>query len=176
MLTIVWQVEKILYVLTLWLIIFGVFGISINPKWSAEDYLRSQEKMMYTSATNVTKNNHCPLGVQSTTLMSESLKPKCGREQDSQPDPVDIKVFSWTRYWRLHDSLVVDNKDDECLSRKCQGASLLFCSNGFEQHWGHCKRENYDKPGLQPRAVWGNFVLVSHRAYVGGTTLISLQA
>lgn len=94
MLTIVWQVEKILYVLTLWLIIFGVFGISINPKWSAEDYLRSQEKMMYTSAMNVTKNNHCPLGVQSTTLMSESLKPKCGREQDSQPDPVDIKVFS----------------------------------------------------------------------------------
>ena len=49
---------------------------------------------MYTSAMNVTKNNHCPLGVQSTTLMSESLKPKCGREQDSQPDPLDIKVFS----------------------------------------------------------------------------------
>jgi hypothetical protein len=176
MLTIVWQAEKILYVLTLWLIIFGLFGISINTKWSAEDNLRSREKMLYTSVTNATKNDHCPLGVQSTTLMSESLKPKCGREQDSPPDPVDIKVFSWTRYWRLHDSLVIDNKDDECLSRKCQGVGVLFCSNGFEQHWGQCRTENYDNPGLKPRAVWSSFVLASQRAYDGGTTLITLKA
>lgn len=173
-LTIVWQFEKVLYLLTLWLIIFGVFGLSVNGKWSAEDNLRSREKILYASAANVTKNDLCLAGVQSTTLMIESLKPKCGRDQDSQPDPVDIKVFSWTRYWRLHDSLVIDKKGDECLSRKCQGASSLFCSNGFEQHWGHCKTENYDKPGFQPRAAWRQLVLVSQRAYFNGTTLKEL--
>ena len=94
---------------------------------------------MYTSAMNVTKNNHCPLGVQSTTLMSESLKPKCGREQDSQPDPLDIKVFSLSSTGVIARERTTINLD--------------------------CSRELY-----------GNFVLVRHRAYVGGTTLISLQA
>jgi hypothetical protein len=30
---------------------------------------------------------------------------------------------------------------DYCLHSDCQGEELLFCSVGFEQHWGQCSTE-----------------------------------
>jgi hypothetical protein len=113
-------------------------------------------------------------GIQKVTLMSTILKNTCTKAKQFPADPVAIKVFGWTRWWRLAPSLVINDKQDNCLQRNCQSSSLLFCANGFEMHWGECKRSNMNVN--YPRDEWAKAALQSQYAFMGTSELKMVAA
>ena len=171
---ILWQMESWTYLGCIWLIVWCVFAFNLPTGDTSETSLMHEEKLLYNSTSSVLKNNDCLTGIQKVTLMSTILKNTCTKAKQFPADPVDIKVFGWTRWWRLASSLVINDKQDNCLRRNCQSSSLLFCANGFEMHWGECKRSimnvNY------PRDEWTTTALKSQYAFMGGTELKMVAA
>jgi hypothetical protein len=167
-----WKFESWLYLLCIYFVVWGVFALNVSTADTPETRLRHEEKLMYNSTSVSVNNNDCSKGIQSVTLMRDVLKNTCSKNQDTSPDPVDMKVFGWTRWWRLNPLLVIGDKQDACLQRSCQKSSLLFCGNGFEMYWGECERSLSDI--TYPRATWANKVLKSQYAYLGGTSLAPL--
>ena len=64
--------------------------------------------------------------------------------------PVTMKVFAWTRSFVLQKEVVSWDPGSAA-------ADVLFCSNGFEQHWGQCKRQFLDPKEFQ--SGWKSEVL-----------------
>jgi hypothetical protein len=168
-----WKCELIVYVLCISFVVFGVFAHNVPLSHTSETLLRFEEKLMYNSTSVSVPNSDCQKGIQSVTLMKHALNHVCTKTIDTSPDPVDLKVFGWTRWWRLNPALVIGDKDDACLQRDCQKASLLFCGNGFEMYWGECHRSLKDIS--YPRPAWVKTVLESQYAYLGGTSLAALS-
>jgi hypothetical protein len=171
--TFLWKCELIVYVLCISFVVFGVFAHNFPLSNTSETLLRFEEKLMYNSTSVSVPNSDCQKGIQSVTLMKNALNHLCTKTIDTSPDPVDLKVFGWTRWWRLDPALVIGDKDDACLQRDCQKASLLFCGNGFEMYWGECHRSLKDIS--YPRPGWVTTVLESQYAYQGGTSLAALS-
>jgi hypothetical protein len=178
---VVWQSEKYLYLLTTWLMIIGILAISANSDATtppAEARLRFAEKILYKAAAKHNANNACALGVQRNPLLSTILTSSCDEnevmKQDESVDPVDMKVFAWSRWWQMNDKPVIMSKQDVCSKRDCAEYSLLFCSGGFEQHWGQCKTEYFGYHLHAPRDNWAAEVLDNMYAFQGTSALKSL--
>lgn len=178
---VVWQSEKYLYLLTTWLMIIGILAISANSDATtppAEARLRFAEKILYKAAAKYNANNACALGVQKNPLLSTILTSSCDdkevMKQDESVDPVDMKVFAWSRWWQMNDRPVIMNKQDVCSKRDCAEYGLLFCSAGFEQHWGQCKAEYFGAHLHAPRDNWAAEVLNNMYAFQGTSALKSL--
>lgn len=178
---VVWQSEKYLYLLTTWLMIIGILAISANSDATtppAEARLRFAEKILYKAAAKHNANNACALGLQMNPLLSTILTSSCDdkevMKQDESVDPVDMKVFAWSRWWQMNDKPVIMSKQDVCSKRDCAEYSLLFCSGGFEQHWGQCKTEYFGSHLHAPRDNWAAEVLNNMYAFQGTSALKSL--
>jgi len=178
---VVWQSEKYLYLITVWLMIIGILAISANTDATtppAEARLRFAEKILYKAASTFKANNACSLGVQKNPLLSTMLTSSCDEkdvmQEDGSIDPVDMKVFVWSRWWQMNDRPVIMNKQDVCSKRDCQAYSLLFCSAGFEQHWGQCKSEYFGSRFHAPRDDWTVKVLDNIYAFLGTSQLKTL--
>lgn len=168
-----WKCELIVYILCISFVVFGVFAHNFPLSNTSETLLRFEEKLMYNSTSVSVPNSDCQQGIQSVTLMKHTLNHVCTKTIDTSPDPIDLKVFGWTRWWRLNPTLVIGDKEDACLQRDCQKASLLFCGNGFEMYWGECHRSLKDIS--YPRPGWAKTVLESQYAYLGSTSLAALS-
>jgi len=178
---VVWQSEKYLYLITVWLMIIGILAISANTDATtppAEARLRFAEKILYKAASTFKANNACSLGVQKNPLLSTMLASSCDEkdvmQEDGSIDPVDMKVFVWSRWWQMNDRPVIMNKQDVCSKRDCQAYSLLFCSAGFEQHWGQCKAGYFGSHVHAPRDDWTVKVLDNIYAFLGTSQLKTL--
>ena len=82
----------------------------------ADDLLLKYEEKQY-SLDTPTKNPACT--AQTISLVSSLLK-------NDGINPVDLKVYFWTRGWNL----------DLSVSPSFAG---WFCTNGLEHHWGQCQ-------------------------------------
>ena len=152
---------------------------------STESTLRFIEKMLYTamkdtkilSKVTAEHGNTCKNGTHVNKLMFTTVAHThtdsktsfdCTEEKvyyadtsDEHIDPVDMKVFAWTRFFQLRNRLTSSSVKDECFSTNCQGSAVLFCSNAFEQHWGQCKQAFQHSPGDVLRKSWKDTVLDS---------------
>lgn len=174
----VWQMEKYLYLLTVWLMIVGVLALSVTTdatKPSAEVRLRFAEKVNYRAASKLNPNVACSKGTQMNSLLAKVLTDSCDEksvmQEDGDVDPVDMKVFVWSRWWQMVNKPVVMSKQDVCSKRDCQEYDALFCSVGFEQHWGQCKDEYLDYHGHVPRDNWSARILDNVYAYLGTSSV-----
>ena len=158
-----WQAEKYLYLITVWSTILTILIMSspINniSNIPAAVRLRFAEKIVHKTSSRATANENCALGVQKSTLLSSMLKEACEAkdvlDDNGSVDPVDMKVFFWSRGWQFTNSPVIMSKEDDCSKRNCQGSSLLFCSGGFEQHWGQCQMSYNELHQMYfPRETW----------------------
>ena len=82
----------------------------------ADDLLLKYEEKQY-SLDTPTRNPACT--AQTISLVSSLLK-------NDGINPVDLKVYFWTRGWNL----------DLSVSPSFAG---WFCTNGLEHHWGQCQ-------------------------------------
>lgn len=147
--------EVILYILSVLVILFATFLISVPVtlffmKIAAEAELLFYENKMYVEMGNARKN--C-VGITNSTLM---LKAQTSFESvdnvfPNTVSPVHMKVFGWTRsYTQLRDSTY---DTDVCDDKLCPSADVLFCANAFEQHWGQCHDHfhKYQLPVFEPK-------------------------
>jgi hypothetical protein len=120
-----WKFESWLYLLCICFVVWGVFALEVSTSDTSETRLRHEEKLMYNATSISVKDAACSKGILRTTLMSHVLKDTCSKKQDTSPDLVDIKVFGWTRWWRLNPLLVIGDRTHACneLVRR-----LVYCS------------------------------------------------
>jgi hypothetical protein len=80
-------------------------------------------------------------------FMNTTMCKKKDGIQGDKYNPVSMKVFSWTRFLVLQNYLPNGKFNGIACKDSCPPASLLFCTNGFEQKWGQCK---YGVNGVLP--------------------------
>ncbi len=130
-------ISEILFCGISFFVIFGaLFGYAMWNGLHTEDKLERYEKLQYGLTGRATINTQCnAVGKYKTVdLVNEQLHASNLGDRDwddrhqwlqSQVDPIDLKVFFWTKYW---------NSD-----LAIQGSMpRWFCSNGFEHHWMQC--------------------------------------
>lgn len=151
---ILWKTEAIVYLFCVFLCITVMLSMPSDSKMPSKDNpergLLFLEQMMYQKTESpVTDQTTCYRGINQTGLMS-GLTHICKSDDaykyaaDDKISPVTMKVFAWTRSFKLQDKIA-----SFLCSNKCASAAVLFCSNGFEQHWGQCKRE-FKEPNNMP--------------------------
>lgn len=129
--------------------------------------LREDEKYQYFSLAETTSMGiTCAKGVQHNTVMRDIAGSKCSALNDPEgkwnlgrDTPVDMKVYEWTRWWRVIPTPVVKDetgKTQECTN--CQDVDTYFCSTGFEPQFNTCTREykrvSQNLPGRPVPLAW----------------------
>ena len=136
---ILYYLELVMYCLIVW-IIFGLFFLIAMPDagltWNnSEKKLIFLEQMMYQNTDVPIMSSACNHGIQRNELIAKIHHLCTDRSSDLYKiRPVTLKVFAWTRFFVLQHE-VVDHVP------AAASADVLFCSNGFEQHWGQCKSQ-----------------------------------
>ena len=120
--------------------IFALFSIIFDETLQQDDQLVKYEKIQY-DLSEVAPNTKC--GVTGTfsksSLVHSEIKRKDGEitwkttdswTADSRVDPVELKVYFWTKGWNVQ--LIKD-----------PSFGAWFCTNGLEHHWGQCLHSPY---------------------------------
>ena len=109
------------------------------------DKLRRLESIQYLGMhkTDVATNSNCATGVKYNTLLHDFMELKAETKyadiSASTDNPVNFKVFAWTRWWQL----------ELRQTGAKQGPAQYFCSNGLEQEYGVCAAEVSLRPGVK---------------------------
>lgn len=120
--------------------IIALFSIIFDDTLQQDDQLVKYEKIQY-DLSEVAPNTKC--GVAGTfsksSLVHSEIKRKDGEitwkttdswTADSRVDPVELKVYFWTKGWNVQ--LIKD-----------PSFGAWFCTNGLEHHWGQCLHSMY---------------------------------
>lgn len=133
-------------------IFLTLFGYSLDTGLHADDWLERYEKLQYGLTSTAKENRNCARtstlktnNLVNLQLMSAKDEVKDWEAQDrwvsSQAvDPVDLKVFFWTKGWNLDLSLF-------------PSIQVWFCTNGLEHHWGQCQYSLAKYGAQMPKAV-----------------------
>ena len=97
--------------------------------------LRKLESVQYLAMADAVTNAICGTGVQKNPMLQLmggfSTDTKFGnRGVLAQKNPVNFKVFHWTRWWEFAQT-----------SPQLQGPDLYLCSLGMDQHFGTCQKQ-----------------------------------
>ena len=129
--------------------------------------LGDDEKYQYFSlAESTSVGTTCAKGVQHNKVMRDIAGSTCAALTDPEAKwklgrdtPVDMKVYEWTRWWRVIPTPVVKDetgKTQECTN--CQDVDTYFCSTGFEPQFDTCTREykrvSQNLPGRPVPLAW----------------------
>jgi hypothetical protein len=166
-----WKCEGYLYIVSVWVIIAALSFIPmVNESNNPEGTLLFLEKIMYTATASVDKfgialdpAKLCDNSISTNSLVSMAMakgKFDCTKTklyENWEIGPVHMKVFAWTRFFQLQEEYSINTKN-ACTERDCAPPSVLFCSNGFEQHWGQCKKEFLLFPARQLAGSWKTLV------------------
>ena len=150
------MVEYYLYYFGI-IVFFGIIIGMLNINNTPERSLIFKEQTMYQSSS-LDKVNQLPVDSKRDCVVPDSYfknefmnKEMCkkndGIEKGGKYNPVGMKVFSWMRFLVLQDVLPSGKLNGIACKDSCPPASLLFCTNGFEQKWGQCK---YGVNGVLP--------------------------
>ncbi len=149
-----------LFIFVVFSIILDILNITDTPEKS----LIFQEQTMYQSSTRTSympppSGQECVLPdiyFKDNFMNTTMCKKKDGIQGDKY-NPVSMKDFSWTRFLVLQNYLPNGKFKGIACKDSCPPASLLFCTNGFEQKWGQCK---YGVNGvLPPPEPWNGLEL-----------------
>jgi len=140
------------YCATIFLIIVFSFVNATTPPLS--ENLRKLENSQYASmsAVDLRLNDNCKnAGVQSNSLLKTLLGFQSSKKfKDIYPDlnnPVNFKVWAWTRWWQL-----------EAGSSSTQDATYYLCSVGMEQVFEACRAQYATTPGKALDPTFKTFV------------------
>ena len=138
---ILYIMEFVMYFLIVSMIIGTLFVIAMPGSFvfhNPEKRLILLEQMMYQNTNTPTPKTECSNGIQKNNLVAH-INELCSdiSSEVYKIRPVTMKVFAWTRSFVLQKQVI---SWDAGLA----AADVLFCSNGFEQHWGQCKRQFLD--------------------------------
>lgn len=129
------------YSATIFLII--VFSFVHSNESHLSEKLRTLENSQYASmsAVDLRPNTLCTnAGVQSNSLLKTFLDLESSKKfKDISPDwnnPVNFKVWAWTRWWQL-----------EAGAASTLDAKYYLCSVGMEQVFGECRAQYATTPG-----------------------------
>jgi hypothetical protein len=138
-----YKYQYVLMILAVLLLVFLSVFSGFTGDSEYED-LRQIESAQYAGmhSSDLKVNTACTTnGVQSNGLLHDFLAVKSGEKYDMIPvdntNPVNFKVFAWTRWWEL-----------KAGQSTAQGPELYFCSTGMEQEFGACRRQYAQKPGV----------------------------
>lgn len=144
-------------------IIFMYVQLFMPEVWG--NGLRDDEKYQYFSlAESTSLGTTCPRGVQHNSAMRNIAGSECSGDVKAKwtlgkDTPIDMKVYEWTRWWRVIQTPVVrdpSGKPQEC--KDCQDVDTFFCSTGFEPQFDKCaseyKRVSQSLPGRPVPAAW----------------------
>jgi len=97
--------------------------------------LRQLESVQYLAMQEADSNSLCQYGVQKNPMLQLmggfSTDMKFGdRKVLEQKNPVNFKVFHWTRWWEI-----------PATSPQFQGPLLYLCSLGMDQYFGTCHKQ-----------------------------------
>jgi hypothetical protein len=144
---ILYIMEFVMYCLIVCMIIGTLFVIAMPGSFvfhNPEKRLIFLEQMMYQNTNHPTPDAACSNGIQKNNLVAK-INDLCSDSSSEVYEfrPVTMKVFAWTRFFVLQKQV-----DDGSAA-----ADVLFCSNGFEQHWGQCKSQFLD-PKIDLSTAW----------------------
>jgi hypothetical protein len=145
------------FIIIMWVLLF------MPDVWG--NGLRDDEKYQYFSLAEST-GTACPKGVQVNSMIANIAGNNCTVSGDAKATwklghntPVDMKVYEWTRWWRVIQTPVVKDatgKPEECIN--CQNVDTFFCSTGFEPQFDACtseyKRVSRNLPGRPVPLAW----------------------
>lgn len=131
-------VELAFLVISFFAIFGALFGYATSNGLHPEGTLEYHEKLQYGGTEDATHNSFCskPGTYKNVKLIDNELteiQSFDAKWTGGALDPIDLKVFFWTKYWNL------DMRRDSMHSMP-----LWFCKNGFEHHWMQCL--GIDKP------------------------------
>jgi hypothetical protein len=153
--------------------IIALFSIIFDSALQQDDQLVKYEKIQY-DLSEVAPNTKC--GVTGTfsksSLVHSEIKRKDGEitwkttdswTADSRVDPVELKVYFWTKGWNVQ--LIKD-----------PSFGAWFCTNGLEHHWGQCLHSPYycgmshvaGKADIKCDAIVATKVGSTYTSYIGG--------
>jgi hypothetical protein len=148
-------VELAFFVVAFLVIFSALFHYATVGRNHAEDRLEHYEKMQYSKTYDAVQNPNCAFSGKYKTigLMNEEIHDSKIRDWEkthswvnTRVDPVDLKVFFWTKHWNID-------------PRSHMVTSKLFCKNGFEHHWMSCRNDEYLQPSTKTNeAIAKNYV------------------
>jgi hypothetical protein len=143
--------ELVFCVISFFLIFGALFGYAMSNGPHAEGALEQYEKMQYGLTGDAERNLLCSetgkyrnVKLVGTELSDDEIKGASDAKWTDGVDPIDLKVFFWTKYWNLDMS--------RSLMHSMPG---WFCSNGFEHHWMQCLSNDQPLP-LEVTTAVGN--------------------
>jgi hypothetical protein len=126
--------ELALCVISFFVIFIALLGYAMANGPHPESTLQEYEKMQYGLTNEADANTYCRVvGTdRNVKLVAEELTEgeimgDPNAKWMSDVDPIDLKVFFWTKYWNLDMSRI-----------PMHSMPRWFCSNGFEHHWMQC--------------------------------------
>ena len=136
-----YYVEILFCVISFFAIFGALFGYAMSNGLDPEDTLVRYEKMQYGLTADTKINRLCgtPGTYSNVKLIGNELEDDevkgDAKWTESDVDPIDLKVFFWTKYWNLDMSRIPMNS-----------MPVWFCSNGFEHHWMQCLSNDQTLP------------------------------
>jgi hypothetical protein len=136
-----YYVEILFCVISFFAIFGALFGYAMSNGLDPEDTLVRYEKMQYglTAETKINRLCGTPGTYSNVKLIGNELEDDevkgDAKWTESDVDPIDLKVFFWTKYWNLDMSRIPMNS-----------MPVWFCSNGFEHHWMQCLSNDQTLP------------------------------
>lgn len=132
-----YAVELLLCGLSFFVIFSVLFAFADWNGLHAEDSLEQVEKLQYALTGQALTNLNCKKAgkYSSVDLVNQQLQSSSVVDRDwnvrnawtrSTVDPVDLKIFYWTKFWNL----------DLAVQPSLPG---WFCKNGYEHHWMQCR-------------------------------------
>ena len=133
-----YYVELAFLVISFFAIFGALFGYATSNGVHPEGTLEYHEKLQYGGTEGATHNSFCskPGTYKNVKLIDNELteiQKSDAKWTGGALDPIDLKVFFWTKYWNLDMRPV-----------SMHSMPLWFCKNGFEHHWMQCL--GIDKP------------------------------
>jgi hypothetical protein len=132
--------ELVLCVISFFVIFGALFGYVMSNGLHPEGTLEAYEKMQYGLTMEVDSNPYCKetgkyrnVKLVGKELSDQEIRGDLDAKWTSDVDPIDLKVFFWTKYWNLDMSRIA-----------MHSMPRWFCRNGFEHHWMQCLSN--DKP------------------------------
>lgn len=138
-----WTSDVAYYVVVVVSVSMALFATTQYNGLRADDKLLQSQKVQYGALYTAKLNDECKFNFVSTSLLRNVLQHDIiedrrkwhDNSEMTKADPVDLKVYYWTRWWTLQP---YRSKDLAMYSEP----STWFCSSAFEHHHNLCQSEH----------------------------------
>lgn len=137
-----WTSDVTFYITVILSVSLALFATTQYNGLRADDKLLKTQKIQYGAIYSASLNKECKANFVSSSLLRNILTHDATDTSTKwhenskllETDPIDLKVYYWTRWWTM---LPYKSKDAGVYS----DPSTWFCSSSFEHHHDFCRSE-----------------------------------